>query len=120
MARDDDNLFARLRAMSEEGLASFFGDVMSNERARRALGRAGERFMANKGSFDRNVEALLDFVNIPSKRDVRELKARLDHLSSQLMNLSMKLDRVLDKGTPGTPRPPRPRKRPVKESDNGQ
>jgi hypothetical protein len=52
--------------------------------------------MANKQSFDRNVEQMLDFVNIPSKRDVRDLKARLDHLSSQLLNLSIKLDRILD------------------------
>jgi hypothetical protein len=52
--------------------------------------------MTNKQSFDRNVEQMLDFVNIPSKRDVRDLKARLDHLSSQLLNLSIKLDRILD------------------------
>ena len=54
--------------------------------------------MANKHVFDRNVETVLDFVNIPSKRDVRELKARLDTLSSQLVNLSMKIDRMLAAG----------------------
>ncbi|HWN56491.1 MAG TPA: hypothetical protein VNO74_00250, partial [Methylomirabilota bacterium] len=65
----------------------------------------GERFMANKQSFDRNVEQMLDFVNIPSKRDVRDLKARLDHLSSQLLNLSIKLDRVLDHEEPAKSKP---------------
>jgi polyhydroxyalkanoate synthesis regulator phasin len=70
---------------------------MSNDRMRSSFGRAGERFMANKQTFDRNVEQMLDFVNIPSKRDVRDLKARLDHLSSQLLNLSIKLDRALDR-----------------------
>jgi polyhydroxyalkanoate synthesis regulator phasin len=107
MARGDaDNLFARIREMSEEGLTAFFNDVMSNDRARQALGRAGERLMANKRVFDRNIETLLDFVNIPSKRDVRELKSRLDHLSSQLMNLSMKLDRLLAEGATPHPRTP--------------
>jgi polyhydroxyalkanoate synthesis regulator phasin len=99
MARGDnenDNLMNRLRQMSEEGIAGFFNDIMSNDRMRSSFGRAGERFMANKQTFDRNVEQMLDFVNIPSKRDVRDLKARLDHLSSQLLNLSIKLDRVLD------------------------
>ena len=97
MARgDNDNLMDRLRQMSEEGIAGFFNEIMSNDRMRSSFGKAGERFMANKQSFDRNVEQVLDFVNIPSKRDVRDLKARLDHLSSQLLNLSIKLDRMLD------------------------
>ncbi len=62
---------------------------------RRTLGRAGESFFSNKQNFDRNIETILDFVSIPSKRDVRELKARLDHLNGQLVNLSIKIDRML-------------------------
>jgi polyhydroxyalkanoate synthesis regulator phasin len=103
MARGgDDNLMSKLRQMSEDGLASFFNEVMSNDKMRSNLGRAGQRFMANKQSFDRNVEQVLDFVNIPSKRDVRDLKTRLDHLSSQILNLSIKLDRLLDTDEPRT------------------
>ncbi len=86
---------SKLRQMSEEGLGSFLDEAMSNERIRKGLGRAGERFMSQKSAFDRNVETLMDFVNIPSKKDVRDLKARLDHLSSQLLNLSLKIDRML-------------------------
>ncbi len=81
--------------MSEEGVASFFNEVMGSDRLRRGLGRAGEKFLCNKQAFDRNIETMLDFVNLPSKKDVRELKARLDHLSGQLLNLNVKLDRVL-------------------------
>lgn len=119
MATDDaESLFSKIKQMSEEGLTSFFGEVMSNERARRALGRAGERFMANKKVFDRNMETFLDFVSIPSKRDVRELKARLDHLNGQLVNLSIKLDRMLaspiavEKVSSGAPRAKKPPKQP--------
>jgi polyhydroxyalkanoate synthesis regulator phasin len=86
---------SKLKQMSEEGLGSFLDEAMSNERIRKGLGRAGERFMSQKSAFDRNVETLMDFVNIPSKKDVRDLKARLDHLSSQLLNLSLKIDRML-------------------------
>src|SRR5712672_30596 len=102
MARrdNDDNLMGKLRQMSEEGIASFFNELLSNDKMRSSFGRAGERFMSNKQSFDRNVEQVLDFVNITSKRDVRDLKARLDHLSSQLLNLSIKLDRILDHDEP--------------------
>ena len=102
---DSDNLMNRLRQMSEEGITGFFNEIMSNDRMRSSFGKAGERFMANKQSFDRNVEQVLDFVNIPSKRDVRDLKARLDHLSSQLLNLSIKLDRILDHDEPAKAKP---------------
>src|SRR5271154_2759864 len=108
MARRDnenDNLMNKLRQMSEEGITGFFNEIMSNDRMRSRFGKAGERFMSNKQSFDRNVEQVLDFVNIPSKRDVRDLKARLDHLSSQLLNLSIKLDRILDPDEPAKAKP---------------
>src|ERR1700689_771412 len=111
MARgDDDNLMTKLRQMSEEGIAGFFNEIMSNDRMRSIFGKAGYRFMANKQSFDRNVEQMLDFVNIPSKKDVRDLKARLDHLSSQLLNLSIKLDRLLDHDEPAKRPAPRAKK----------
>ncbi len=81
--------------MSEEGVSSFFTELMANEGLRRRFGRAGENFLSNKRSFDRNVESVLDFVNLPSKRDFRELKARLDHLNGQLTNLNIKIDRLM-------------------------
>jgi polyhydroxyalkanoate synthesis regulator phasin len=100
MARGEaEKLISRLRKLSEQGAATFFNEVMASDRLRKRFGRAGERFMANKHSFDRNVESILDFVNIPSKRDVRDLKSRLDTLSSQIVNLSMKIDRMLAEET---------------------
>jgi polyhydroxyalkanoate synthesis regulator phasin len=111
MARPDvESVLSRLRQMSEEGLSSFFNEAMSNQRIRKSVGRAGEQFMANKASFDRNVETMLDFVNIPSKKDVRDLKQRLDHLSSQLLNLNIKLDRLLAGLEKSAPRIPAPRR----------
>lgn len=102
--RDAENIISKLRQVGEEGLGSVMGELMANERMRKGLGRAGERLMANKHVFDRNVETVLDFVNIPSKRDIRELKSRLDTLSSQLVNLSMKIDRMLAAGEMPAPR----------------
>jgi polyhydroxyalkanoate synthesis regulator phasin len=106
--RDAESIISKLRQVSEEGLGSVMGELMANERMRKGLGRAGERLMANKHVFDRNVETVLDFVNIPSKRDIRELKSRLDTLSSQLVNLSMKIDRMMAAGEMPAPRQARP------------
>ena len=102
--RDAENIISKLRQVGEEGLGSVMGELMANQRMRKGLGRAGERLMANKHVFDRNVETVLDFVNIPSKRDVRELKSRLDTLSSQLVNLSIKIDRMLSVDEMSAPR----------------
>lgn len=107
MARGEaEKLIGVLRRMSEEGITNFFNEVMASDNLRRALAGAGERFMHNKGRFDRNVEGLLDFINIPSKRDVRELKSRIDHLNGQVVNLNLKLDRLAEAqgGAAGTPR----------------
>jgi hypothetical protein len=116
MARGEaDSLISKLRQMSEEGVSSFFTELMANEGLRRRFGRAGENFLNNKRSFDRNVESVLDFVNLPSKRDFRELKARLDHLNGQLTNLNIKIDRLMagvGSSPVGVPTTPRPRKRP--------
>jgi polyhydroxyalkanoate synthesis regulator phasin len=114
--REAENLISRLRQMSEEGAASFFSELMANEALRKRLGRAGEQLVANKQTFDRNVETVLDFVSIPSKRDVRELKARLDHLNGQIVNLSMKIDRMLAASEPSSAddtlsKPSRPRRK---------
>lgn len=111
--RDAENLISKLRQMGEEGISSFFNEVMGNARLRGGLGRAGERFMANKQAFDRNVETFLDFANIPTKKDVRDIKTRIDHLSSQLLNLQIKLDRLLAEGRERKPSAskPRPRKK---------
>lgn len=92
--REAENLISKLKQMSEEGITSFFNEVMSNQRLRQGMASAGEHFMENKRAFDRNVETMLDFVNVPSKKDVRDLKSRIDHLSSQLLNLNMKIDRM--------------------------
>jgi polyhydroxyalkanoate synthesis regulator phasin len=108
--REVEGLIAKLRQLSEEGAASFFSEVMASDRLRKGLGPAGERFLSNKESFDHNVESILDFVNIPSKRDVRELKSRLDTLSTQLVNLSMKVDRMLAADEGSSAAPPRTRK----------
>src|SRR5216684_1926224 len=84
---DNDNLISKLRQMSEEGIASFFNELLSNDKMRSSFGRAGERFMSNKQSFDRNVEQLIASVNCA--------RPRPDRRSSTA--------RVRDPGRPSTP-----------------
>jgi len=47
-----------------------------------------------KGRMDKNVEILLHFLNLPSAR-LHKLLGKLEHLQGGLVNLNMKLDRLL-------------------------
>jgi hypothetical protein len=59
-----------------------------------------------KGRMDKNVEVLLHFLNLPSRADYNKLAGKLEHLQGSLVNLNMKLDRLLA-AQPQPPRGPR-------------
>jgi hypothetical protein len=49
----------------------------------------------SKGRMDKNVEILLHFLNLPSRADYNKLLGKIEHLQGSLVNLNMKLDRLL-------------------------
>jgi polyhydroxyalkanoate synthesis regulator phasin len=104
MARTTNDTFAsRLRRLSEEALSTLFDEFKTNRGLRRRFEHAGERLRDNRGLFDRNLEILLDLANLPSKRDIRELRDRVEHLTGQVVNLNLKLDRLLNRPADGWP-----------------
>ena len=48
-----------------------------------------------KGRVDKNVEQLLHALNLPSRSDYDALLRKMEHLQGSLVNLNIKLDRVL-------------------------
>ncbi len=82
------------------------------ERGGKALGQAVREFAAQpgvtegvanlareavktKGRVDKNVEQLLHALNLPSRADYDKLLRKIEHLQGSLVNLNIKLDRVL-------------------------
>jgi polyhydroxyalkanoate synthesis regulator phasin len=63
-----------------------------------------------KGRLDRNMQSLLALLNVPSRADYNKLMTKIEALQGSLINLNMKLDRLL---AASAPRPKRPRKRRV-------
>jgi hypothetical protein len=96
-AGDHNDPFERFRKAADEGLRGLYAEIVENPAMRKSIARAAGKVMENKQAFDRGMETVLDFTGIPSKRDVRELKTRIDFLSSQLLNLNLKIDRIADK-----------------------
>ena len=51
--------------------------------------------MEAKGTVDRNIQTVLGLLNVPSRHDVTKLATKLEAIQGNLMNLNLKVDRLL-------------------------
>lgn len=51
--------------------------------------------MEAKGTVDRNMQTVLGLLNVPSRHDVTRLSTKLEAIQGNLMNLNLKVDRLL-------------------------
>jgi len=118
--RDDRNVFQRLREMGEEQVNRVLEELMSSPRFADILGKTIQQAMATKGSMDRNMQTILSLLNLPSKADYKKLATKIEALQGSLVNLNIKLDRMLaqqqERAKPesgGAKAKPRPRIKPA-------
>jgi polyhydroxyalkanoate synthesis regulator phasin len=101
MAGDDvRNLFQRIRELGEEQLNRVFDDVKSSPRFADILGKTLHQAMSTKGTVDRNMQTILSLLNLPSKADYKKLATKVEALQGSLVNLNIKLDRILAQQQP--------------------
>jgi len=106
--RDDRNVFQRLREGQMRGVLE---ELMSSRSFADLLGKTVEQAMATKGTVDRNMQTILDLLNIPSKADYKKLTTKVEALQGSLVNLNIKLDRILARQNEAksTKRAPKPK-----------
>jgi hypothetical protein len=51
--------------------------------------------MEAKGTVDRNIQTVLGLLNVPSRHDVTKLATKLEAIQGNLLNLNLKVDRLL-------------------------
>ena len=95
-ARDEvQSALAGLYERGEEVVTVLLEEVLGNPRLRdqltKTLGRAAEA----RRRVDKNMETLLSLLSVPSRGDYHRLLERIDALHGNLINLNMKLDRLL-------------------------
>lgn len=95
MKKDEKTLFEKLYKAGEEHLTRFAKEVLSHPAFSAALERAFRNAAATKGKVDRNIDALLSLLNLPSKADYTKLLAKVEAVQGSLVNLNIKLDRLL-------------------------
>jgi len=57
--------------------------------------RAFRNAASTKGKVDKNIAALLSLFNLPSKADYTKLLAKVETMQGSLVNVNIKLDRLL-------------------------
>jgi hypothetical protein len=112
--REERNFFQRLREMGEGQMNRVLEEVMSSPRFAEIIGRTLQQAMATKGKVDRNMQTILGLLNLPSRADYKKLSTKIEALQGSLVNLNIKLDRILASQQEKAPkRSPRPKPRPA-------
>jgi hypothetical protein len=96
--------------MGEARLVQFAEELLANPRMADAFSAALTRAARTKGQVDRNMQMLLGMLNLPSKADYNRLLSKIESLQGSLVNLNIKLDRLLaDRERPKRRRPEKPK-----------
>jgi hypothetical protein len=95
IVREEHSLFEKLYEAGEEGFNRFFTELLSNPTVATVAKKALKNATATKGKIDRGVDSFLLLFNLPSKDDYNRLLAKLETVQGNLVNVNIKLDRLL-------------------------
>lgn len=93
----------------EEVVGVFLDELLGNHNVRDELNKTVRRAAGARKRVEGNVEALLTLLSVPTRSDYKRLLSRIDELQGSLVNLNMKIDRLLaQQAAPrvATPAPP--------------
>ena len=96
--RSNDSAAASLQWLLERGeetIGQVLGDLFGRPGVSDGLAKVAKGAVHTKGRVDKNVETVLHLLNLPSRADYQKLLVKIETLQGSLVNLNMKLDRVL-------------------------
>jgi hypothetical protein len=92
---EDTHILKRLFGLGEEKLARFAEELLSNPRVADAFSAALRKAVETKGHVDRNMQLVLGLLNLPSRADLTRLLTKIEAIQGSLVNLNLKVDRLL-------------------------
>lgn len=95
MARQERTILSWVLELGEARLVQFAEELLTNPRMAETFTAALRRAARTKGQVDRNMQMLLGLLNLPSKADYNRLLSKIESLQGSLVNLNIKLDRLL-------------------------
>lgn len=106
MARKERTILSWIVEMGEARLMQLAEELLSNPTMAETFSSALHRAARTKGQVDRNMQMILGMLNMPSKADYNRLLSKIESLQGSLVNLNIKLDRLLaERERPKRPRP---------------
>jgi len=99
---DRGNVFQRLFERGEEALGGLAHDLLHGRGLPDGVAKLLDEAIRTRGLVDKNVEVLLHLLNLPSRSDYDKLASKVERLQGGLMNLGMKLDRILAAQSPSS------------------
>lgn len=120
--KQPDSLWQRLVGAGEERLGQFAEEILSSPHVTEALAGALRRAAQTKGQVDRNMQAVLSALNLPTRGDLARVVNKVEALQGSLVNINIKLDRLLaEREAAKRTAPPGARKarRPKQREDEG-
>jgi hypothetical protein len=93
--KDDSNVLQWLYDRGEETVGQVLQEMMGRPGVADGLAKMLQRAAKTKGQVDKNVETMLHLMNLPSRADYHKLLVKIEHLQGGLVNLNMKLDRLI-------------------------
>jgi hypothetical protein len=118
-----ETILQRLIGAGEEKIGQLAEELLSNPHVSETLANALRRAARTKGQVDRNMQLVLGALNLPSRGDVSKLMSKIEALQGSLVNLNIKVDRLMAerevKKRPPARRPARARKDSTEEGEAG-
>jgi hypothetical protein len=81
--------------LGEQALTSVAETLFASPRFTGAIVKGAQRVAETKGTVDRNVNGVLGMLGLPSKADYNRLLSKVEVLQGSLVNLNIKVDRLL-------------------------
>ena len=91
----DGGLLQWLYEQGEERLVQVAEELSKNKNFTDALGSALKQAARTKGRLDKNMQTVLGLLNVPSRADYQKLLIKIETLQGSLVNVNVKLDRLL-------------------------
>jgi len=87
----------------EEVVSVFLEELTGSSSLREELGKTVRRATQARKTVDKNLEAVLGALNLPTRRDYKRLVEEVHAVQGAIVNLNMKIDRLLALQTAARP-----------------
>jgi hypothetical protein len=93
--KEEQTIFDKIYEAGEEGVARFAKEALSYPTVSEFVKQALRNASSTKGKIDKSMATMLALLNLPSKEDYNRLLAKVETVQGSLINLNIKLDRLL-------------------------